>query len=292
MPTDPLVADYEARRAFTGKTVTQALAAGSLRATVAAKSVTTWGYNGALTAPTLRAMAGDRLQVTLANQLKDPTSIHWHGIELQDSYVDGVAGFSGAGTHLEPEIAPADSFVAQFTPPRSGTFMYHAHMDEVREQRAGLLGALIVRDPGSAPSPDDHVFFLKGSRRGDAAHPLEINGQPDPDTAVFRFGHPSRFRILSLAWANPRPDVSVTERSDSALTEVRDTSLVMWTPVAKDGRDLPTAARTARPALQSVAIGETYDFEFTPSRRGTLHLEVRAAPPPHRLLIRVPIRVE
>lgn len=242
--------------------------------------------------PELDLTRGVPVSITIVNHLDEPTTIHWHGIELEDSYVDGVAGFSGAGTHLEPEIAPADSFVAQFTPPRSGTFMYHAHMDEVREQRAGLLGALIVRDPGSPPSPDEHVFFLKGSRRGDLTHPLEINGEANPDTVVLRVGRPSRLRILSLAWTNPGPTLSITARSDSSLNELSDTSLVRWTPVAKDGRDLPATARTPQLARQRVAIGETYDFELTPSRRGMLRLEVRISAPPHRLIIRVPIRVE
>jgi FtsP/CotA-like multicopper oxidase with cupredoxin domain len=244
--------------------------------------------------PELDLTRGVPVSITIVNHLDEPTSIHWHGVEVQDSYVDGVPGFSGAGTHLEPEIAPADSFVAHFTPPRSGTFMYHAHVDEMREQRAGLLGALIVRDPGAAPSPDDHVFFLKGSRRGDLANPLEINGEPNPDTVVLRVGRPTRLRILNLAWINPGPIVSLTERSDSSLTLLRDSSLVLWTPVAKDGRDLPAAARMPHLARQIVSIGETYDFELTPTRRGTLRFEVRENAPIHRgmLLTRVPIRVE
>jgi len=242
--------------------------------------------------PELDLTRGVPVSITIVNHLDEPTSIHWHGIEVQDSYVDGVPGFSGAGTHLEPEIAPADSFVAQFTPPRSGTFMYHAHIDEVREERAGLLGALIVRNPGTAPSPDEHVFFLKGSRRGDAAYPLEINGEPNPDTVVLRVGRPARLRIFNVSWTNPAPIVSITERSDSALTELRDTSLVVWTPVAKDGRDLPAAARMPEPARQQVSIGETYDFDLTPTRRGTMRFEVRQNGPPHRLFIRVPLRVE
>ena len=194
--------------------------------------------------PELDLTRGVPVSITIVNHLDEPTSIHWHGIEVQDSYVDGVPGFSGAGTRLEPEIAPADSFVAEFTPPRSGTFMYHAHIDEVREERAGLLGALIVRDPGTASSPDDHVFFLKGSRRGDEAHPLEINGEPNPDTVVLRVGRPARLRILNVSWTNPAPLVSITERADSALTELGDTSLVVWTPVAKDGSYLPADTRT------------------------------------------------
>jgi hypothetical protein len=74
--------------------------------------------------------------------------------------------------------------------------------------------------------------------------------------------------------------------------------VVRWRPVAKDGADLPAAARGERVARQIVAMGETYDFEYTPVQRGTLRLEIRTANPPPgfgasgQLLVRVPIRVE
>jgi FtsP/CotA-like multicopper oxidase with cupredoxin domain len=248
--------------------------------------------------PELDLVRGEPVAITIVNHLDEPTTVHWHGIEVADSYVDGVAGFSGAGRRLTPEIAPGDSFVARFTPPRSGTFMYHTHMDDVREERAGLEGALVVRDPGVAPSSDDHVIFLKGSRRGDISHPLEINGEANPDTVVLRVGQRARLRILSLAWTNPNPVVALTARPDSARNGLRDTLLARWTPLAKDGLDLPASARMQRPARQVISMGETYDFEFTPARIGTLRLEVRGDPPfaigvpSGRLLARVPIRVE
>ncbi|HET9276408.1 MAG TPA: multicopper oxidase domain-containing protein, partial [Gemmatimonadales bacterium] len=65
------------------------------------------------------------VEITVVNRLGEPTAVHWHGIELE-SYFDGVPGFSGSGARLSPLIAPADSFVARFTPPRAGTFMYHS----------------------------------------------------------------------------------------------------------------------------------------------------------------------
>ena len=72
----------------------------------------------------------------------------------------------------------------------------------------------------------------------------------------------------------------------------RDTMLVRWTPIAKDGFDIPVAAQVPKPARQRFAIGETYDFEYTPTDRGTLRLEVRTSGPTHELLIQVPIRVD
>ena len=233
---------------------------------------------------------GEPVSLMVVNQLREPTSVHWHGIEVEDSYMDGVPGVSGAGTRLAPAIAPGDSFEARFTPPRSGSFMYHAHMDEARQEIGGLAGPLIVRDPGVSPSPDDHVFLYKGYSLS-RAHPVEINGEGNPDTVVLHVGRPGRLRLLSLATTSFDPVFSLTARTDTGSPSADDTMIQRWRPVAKDGFDLPPAARTDRPARQTVSIGETYDFEFTPQRTGMLRLEVRGHSG-RPVIIAVPIRVE
>ena len=45
---------------------------------------------------------------------------------------------------------------------------------------------------------------------------------------------------------------------------LRDTSVVTWRAVAKDGMDLPSELATVRPAAQQSGNGETYDFEVVP----------------------------
>ena len=246
--------------------------------------------------PELDLVRGQPVAITIVNHLAWPTSVHWHGVEIQDSYMDGVAGFSGEGTHLTPEIAPGDSFVARFAPPRSGTFMYHAHVDEAPEDIVGMEGALVVRDAGtsasSSPPIDDHVFFFKGQLRN-PEHPLEIDGQPNPDTVVLHVGRMARFRLINLASAStPAPTFSLTARPDSVAELAADTMLVRWIPVAKDGFDVPQSRRKPRLAREIVAVGETYDFEYTPQRRGLLRLEVRGSVGSRALHTRVPIRVE
>lgn len=249
--------------------------------------------------PELDLTRGEPVSIMVVNHLDEPTSVHWHGIEVENSYVDGVPGVSGAGRHLAPAIAPGDSFEARFTPPRSGTFMYHAHVDENHQQQSGLLGPLIVRDSGIAPSTEECVFFLKGRRLatgrsiGDALQPLEINGQTNPDTIVLHVGRPVRVRLLDLVEANPSPTVLLTARPDSAAGLTADSAIVQWRRIAKDGADLPPADRVQRPARQIISMGETYDFEFLPERAGQLRLEVRLeARFGGQLLARVPMRVE
>ena len=242
--------------------------------------------------PTITLTRGEPVSITVVNRLHERTAVHWHGIELE-SYYDGVAGFSGSGKTLAPTIAPGDSFEARFTPPRSGTFMYHSHVNEVRQHPAGLAGPLIVRDSAAGPSGDDLIFFIKGTREGlGAPNPLEINGMLNPDTVVLHVGKPARLRFIGLPMVNPNAAVWLTSRRDSSYANLRDTLVLRWRPVAKDGADIPESERTDRLARQVVSMGETYDFEITPRQRGQLRIEVRSGGPAGRLLVRVPIRVD
>ena len=241
--------------------------------------------------PPLELLRGRPISIMVVNRLGEPLAVHWHGIELE-SYYDGVAGFAGLGRRLAPLIAPGDSFEARMTPPRSGTFLYHSHVDEPRHHRAGLVGALIVRDAPLADPTTDRVFLLKSSRgsaRDDDAR--EINGEASPDTVILRTGKTYRFRLGNLSIGTPNATVSLTARPEEAPSPGPDTLLVRWRPVGKDGADLPPAARTLVPAVQVVSIGETYDFEVEPTAPGSLRLEV-FAPALRAVTVRVPIRVE
>jgi len=249
--------------------------------------------------PAIDLTRGEPVSIMVVNHLDEPTSVHWHGIEVENSYVDGVPGVSGSARRLSPAIAPGDSFDARFTPPRSGTFMYHAHVDENHQQQSGLLGPLIVRDSGAPAASEDYVIFLKGWRHatgrliGSALQHLEINGQTNPDTIVLHVGRPVRMRLLDLVEASPTPVVSITARADSAAELPADSAVVQWRRIAKDGADLPPADRSLRAARQTISMGETYDFEYVPDRVGPLLLEVRVEPRfGGQLLARVPIRVE
>jgi FtsP/CotA-like multicopper oxidase with cupredoxin domain len=233
---------------------------------------------------------GEPVSITVVNTMNEPTAVHWHGIELE-SYYDGVAGFGGAGRRITPIIAPRDSFEARFTPPRSGTFMYHSHVNEVRQHAAGLVGPLIVRD-GTGPLENDHTIFIKAPRSGPGDEPLEINGHVNPDTIVFRVGSPVRLRFISLAAFHPGATAWLTTRPDSSYANRRDSLVVQWRPIAKDGADLPESARVPRLARQLVSMGETYDFEYTPTAKGIMRIEVRGGGANGNLLARVSVRVE
>ena len=218
--------------------------------------------------PPLVLTRGVPVAITVVNGTSEPTAIHWHGIELE-SYFDGVAGFSGSATRLSPLIAAGDSFEARFTPPRAGTFIYHTHVDELRQQPAGMSGPIIVLEPGQRYDPATDIPVLISTPRdsADQARTVLINGRKPSAPLDVRVGVPHRLRFVNITIG--RPNLRVELR--------RDTTLLSWRALAKDGSELPTARQLVRPARQMISIGETYDFEVTPAAAGEYRLEVRKA---------------
>jgi FtsP/CotA-like multicopper oxidase with cupredoxin domain len=218
--------------------------------------------------PPIVLQRNEPVSITVVNRTPEPTAVHWHGIEL-DSYFDGVAGFSGTARRLSPVIAPRDSFEARFTPPRSGTFIYHSHVDEPRQQPAGLSGALLVVDEDKPyDAATDHPVLITTPRSpGSARRAVLLNGRLEVPPVELRAGVPHRFRLINITIG--RPGIRVEVRRDSVLAQ--------WRALAKDGADLPDDSRVTGPARQPISIGETYDFELTPRDVGAMRLEVRSA---------------
>jgi FtsP/CotA-like multicopper oxidase with cupredoxin domain len=232
-----------------------------------------------LPGPTILLTRGEPVGITVVNELSEATAVHWHGIEL-DSYFDGVAGFSGMGAKLSPVIAPRDSFEARFTPPRAGTFMYHPHADEVRQQQAGLTGAIIVLPPGERFDAErDFVLLVSTPRKAADAGTVYLNGTNAPAPKEMRVGQRYRLRLVNIHTARPSMIARLT----------RDSTLLSWRAIAKDGMDLPHDQATVRPAAQQSGNGEAYDFEFTPTTPGDIKFTMSSAA--GNLLVTLPIRV-
>jgi FtsP/CotA-like multicopper oxidase with cupredoxin domain len=195
--------------------------------------------------------------VVVINRLSEPTGLHWHGLELE-SFSDGVAGYSGSGARLAPLIAPGDSFVAQLSLPRAGTFMYHTHFDDIVQLTSGLYGPLIVMEPGETFDPaTDHVVTASwdGEDAPPPLLPLMVDGafgSSSLEPMVVEAGVPQRFRFINIGAAQ-RFFFSV----------LRDGQPVALSLIAKDGADLPEAQRRDTSAPISANVGETVDVTVT-----------------------------
>ena len=91
-------------------------------------------------APQIRINKGDRVVIHVINNLKEDTSLHFHGIfQRNSSHMDGATMIS------QCPIPPGGEFTYDFTvPDQTGTYWYHSH--SVAQYGDGLRGVFIVED--------------------------------------------------------------------------------------------------------------------------------------------------
>jgi FtsP/CotA-like multicopper oxidase with cupredoxin domain len=217
-----------------------------------------------LLGPPIILTRGEPAEIEVKNDSSNPTSIHWHGIELE-SYYDGVAGWTGTTEKPSPPVAPGTSFIARMTPPRAGTFIYHTHWHVPDQLLNGLYGPLIVLEPGQKFDPERDLIFVFSS--GDV-HPFGllflINGHPQPFPVFLRAATTYRFRFINIM--DNTVDLRVRLASNDALLQ--------WKVIAKDGAALPPAQIKMSPAELPVTVGETYDVEYQAASPGDARLEI------------------
>jgi hypothetical protein len=224
---------------------------------------------------------GEPVAITVHNRTTSPIGVHWHGIELE-SYFDGVPGWSGTAKRLAPLIAPGDSFVARFTPPRAGTFMYHVHNEPGEQLASGLYAPLIVLEPGASFDPRmEHLIVISSGGPG-VDPPTAINGQVSPDTMQLVAGETYRLRMIDIS-SNEAHILALRGPSGGAT----------WRQLARDGKNLPAEEQIAQPARMVSAAGITMDFEFTPTAAGDYAFEVTgivSSKPAGRVIMPIHVR--
>jgi FtsP/CotA-like multicopper oxidase with cupredoxin domain len=93
-------------------------------------------YNGSVPGPTLRVRQGSELLVKVANGGDLETTVHWHGLRLDNRY-DGT-------TMTQPPIPVGGEFTYRLTFPDPGVYWYHPHIREDYGQELGLYGNIVV----------------------------------------------------------------------------------------------------------------------------------------------------
>jgi CopA family copper-resistance protein len=109
------------------------------------------GINASSPGPTLRWHEGDTITIAVTNRLKEPSSIHWHGMRIPTA-MDGVPGLSYRG------IAPGETFIYRFPVLQNGTYWYHSHAQF--QEQTGLLGAIVIEPRDQDPIEFDREYVV------------------------------------------------------------------------------------------------------------------------------------
>lgn len=222
--------------------------------------VTAWTYNGTVPGPMIRVTEGDKVRIIVKNELPEPTTIHWHGIEVPNA-MDGVPGVT------QDPIQPGQSFTYEFVAKPAGTFMYHSHYDSDVQVGVGLYAPFII-DPvkPQQPVPDVDVTLMLSEWR-------VVNGQTFAAMPVGGMD-PNYFTINGKAFpATETINVKLGQRVRIRLANIGQFVHPMhlhglpFQIIATDGHPVPELARLTKDTV-AVAPGERYDIEFVASELG------------------------
>lgn len=211
--------------------------------TTPGQTVEAWAYNDQIPGPQIRVREGDRVRVTLKNELTESTVIHFHGLELPNDQ-DGVPFIT------QPPIKPGQSYTYEFTVPNAGSHMYHSHHNAATQVGLGLLGAFIVEPKNPEPierADVDYVLVLN-----DGAHGYTFNGKSFPATEpiVAKKGQKVRIRFMN----------------EGMMIHPMHLHGMHMTVIAKDGWPSPAPWKCD---TLNIAPGERYDVIVNCNNPGT-----------------------
>ena len=104
---------------------------------IAGQEIRMFGYNGQIPGPLFRVEQDATIYVNVTNNLDMETTVHWHGLRLENKN-DGVPGST-----MKAQL-PGESFKYKLDFPDEGIYWYHPHVREDIQQELGLYGNMLV----------------------------------------------------------------------------------------------------------------------------------------------------
>jgi FtsP/CotA-like multicopper oxidase with cupredoxin domain len=226
------------------------------------------GYNGSIPGPTIQVYPNDYINIRVINRLPEPTSIHWHGLDIPN-VMDGVSTVEPS-----PKIEPGHYFDYCFrinNPP--GTHMYHTHHQTTRQEMSGMGGALVILEPDDFHSDIQRDYFIMlqeftvlGLKMGevkpgvydidpfsDDFNFFTMNGRCFPYTTPLqvRFGEKVKIRLGNIVMQEHPIHIHGHQ----------------FKVTATDGNAIPVHSQLKKNTIP-VASGETWDIEFVANNPG------------------------
>ena len=200
------------------------------------------GYNGQWPGPTIRVTQGDKVRVLFTNNLGETTSVHFHGVEFDDFFQDGIPFVT------QLPITPGETYTYEFVANTAGSLMYHSHHNATDQVGRGLLGAFIV-DPKPEPVHYDREYIWISN---DELGGFTINGH----------GFPAVIPIL----AAKDEVVRIRFMNEGIMMHPWHSHGFVMKVIARDGHPLGSAAFECD--TLGVNPGERYDVLIKADRPG------------------------
>ena len=132
------------------------LTAGLVRRTIKGQAYAMYAFNRQVPGPLIRVPRNATITVRFHNRIDLPSSVHWHGVRL-DNASDGAVGVT------QDAVAPGGDYTYTVHFPDAGIYWYHPHVREDIEQAMGLFGNMLVDAPDRnyySPANQEQVLML------------------------------------------------------------------------------------------------------------------------------------
>ena len=236
----------------------------------------TIGFNGNFLGPTLIFNQGDDIEISVQNDLDEPTTVHWHGMHVSPEDDGGPHTVIAAGTTWRPDFTVLD---------RATTFWYHPHLHEKTNEHVtkGAAGMIIIRSDDEAAltlprtyGEDDIPMIIQFKsftannqldERGDDTD-FMVNGTLDPYVEL-----PSQMVRLRLLNGSNERVLNIGFDDDRDFYQIGSDGGLLTAPVTMDRLRLSTGERAEIVVDLSNDNGSTlklmtYASEFGPGIPG------------------------
>lgn len=233
------------------------------------KTILAWGYEGQVPGPEIRVTEGERVRIVFTNNLPQPTTVHWHGINVPAN-MDGVPGFS------QDPIQPGATFTYEFTATPAGTHFYHTHGskhgDEAQQLDMGLSGPFIIDSAAERKADREYTLILDDWQ----TLPM-MNGMMNT-SMMMGGGHSMNYDIFTInGRAFPETKPLLVKKGERVRLRLVNAATSTFHPmhlhghqfkiVALDGNPVPENAQETRNTI-TLHPGETADIEFVADNPG------------------------
>lgn len=204
--------------------------------------VAAMGYNGQWPGPTIRVNQGDKVRAIFKNNLPETTGVHFHGVEFDDFFQDGVPFVT------QLPIKPGEEYAYDFVARNPGSLMYHSHHNATQQVGEGLLGAFIVDPPKPQAPYDREYIWISNDQLGG----FTINGH----------GFPAVVPVLAAKGER----VLVRFMNEGLMMHPWHSHGFAMDVVARDG--IPLGSASFKADTLGVNPGERWDAVITADRLG------------------------
>jgi len=216
-----------------------------------------WSYNDQIPGPLIRSKVGTTLVIDFVNGLKEPSSIHWHGLRIENA-MDGVPGVT------QDPVGPGENFIYRLKLDDAGTFWYHPHFNSSEQLERGLKGVFIVEEAEKQPWSRELVWLMDDWL-------LQKDGSIYPQFNTGRdLRHDGRWGNVPTINGLFRPEILVKPGERVRLRLINGANARVFSPQI-EGLSANVIAVDGRPVTQIFALDR---FVLSPGNRIDLDITI------------------